>query len=146
MSAVTILTQGSQARSGSSSALDVTAFSTLRLDLVARADLGVSPFLRTYVETAPATTGPWRVVDERHMTTGAAVGATHAWPAGFTTRITLGGFDKFVRLRWAGGCEGQGSTKTYAPPYTGNGGTLISENLGTDPQFVIGLTGDGKPD
>jgi hypothetical protein len=136
MSAVTILANASQARSGQSDALDVSAFSTLRLNLQLTGDHGRHPHIRTFIETAAAAAGPWRVIDERRW--------SRVLPG--TERITLAGFDSFVRLRWAGGCEGEGITKSYGAPYGPGGGTLIGESGAINPQFIIGLTGDGKPD
>jgi hypothetical protein len=136
MSAVTILTNASQTRSGQSDALDVSAFSTLRLDLRLTANHGLKPRITTYVETAPAASGPWRVIDERHY--------SGVFPG--KERITLAGFDSFVRLRWDGGCESESLTKSYGPPYSANGGTLVGTRGAIDPGFVIGLSGDGRPD
>ena len=127
MSAVTILTNAAQARSGASSAFDATAFSTLRLDLRVSADLGVSPMLKTFVETGPTSAGPWRVIDER------SYHHSRDWPT--SSRVALSGFDAFVRLRWEGGRHGE-------PKYSGPAQEAPSL---VDPKFVIGLAGDGQP-
>lgn len=137
MSSITILTNGPQARSGQSDALDVSSFSTLRLDLRLTANHGVQPYITTYIESGPTASGPWTVIDENSYKVGSFPGKA---------RITLAGFDNFVRLRWAGGCSGDTPNRSYGPPYGPGGGTLISETYTFNPEFVIGLNGDAKPD
>jgi len=123
MSAVEILAVGSQARTGTSEALDVSGFSTLRLDLTASANFGLSPWLRAYIETARVAAGPWRTIDARHYTTG-------SWPAAGVDRITLGGFDALVRLRWESAREAEQPSSADKE----------------DIALVLGLDGDGQPD
>lgn len=130
MSEVTILTSGPQARSGASEAFDASGFSTLRLDLKVSANHGVSPWVKLFVETAPAATGPWKTLVEKHYSSAQG----NAWPS--RERVVLAGFDAFVRLRWEGGRLGE-------PKY---GGPAQEAPDLIDPQFVIGLTGDGQPD
>jgi len=136
MSAVTVLANAPQARSGESDALSVAEFSTLRLDLLLTADHGVQPYITTYLESGPTADGPFTVLDERHY--------SRAFPG--KERIVVAGFDAFIRLRWSGGSENESITRSYGPPYSPTGGTLTGERGAIDPGFVIGLTGDGQPD
>lgn len=120
MSAVTILTYAAQAATGSGAAVDVSAFSTLRLDMQLAADLGTSPELMLTIEDAPAATGPWRTVETRRFV-ATAVGEPFGWSG--RGRFLLAGFDSFIRVSWTGSAQGPGV-----------------------PAFLIGLTGDGQPD
>ena len=122
MSAITLLTYGAQAKSGASDAVDVSAFSTLRLDATKLADLGQRPWLKLYIETRAAATAPWRVIWERYYTLNDAdlVGKQ---------RIVLSGFDNFVRVRWEAKRQ-----------YSQDDNDPISIGL------HLGVTGDGQPD
>lgn len=124
MSAVTILTSALQADSGAGSAVDVTAFSTLRLDWSVLADLGRDPQLSLVIESGPSAVGPFRTVYERAMA-HQRPGSPYEWS--HAPRAVLSGFDKFVRARWSGRIN-----------------RTINEQ--STNFFTIGLTGDGKPD
>jgi hypothetical protein len=119
VSAVTILAAASQADSGASAALDVSAFSTLRLNWAARADLGRDPQVTLSVDTAPGSGGPWREISSIEM-------GAREWQT--APRVTLGGFDAFVRARWSG------------HPRAPTPRTDVTCSL------VLGLAGDGKPE
>ena len=125
MSAVEILEQGAQARTGASDAFDASGFSTLRLDLFSTADHGLHPFCHLYIETASASAGPWRVAESFSFT---ASNRPDDWPT--KQRVVLAGFDSFVRLRWSAGRQGE----WLDAPET------------VDIQLVVGLSGDGQPD
>lgn len=100
--AVEILASGPQAAEGQSDWFDASAYSTLRLNLLASADMGarLGADLHFYLETTEGAGRPvvtlWR---ERY---GTALGQT--WRN--RTRIALAGFDNLVRLRWEGHAEG----------------------------------------
>ncbi len=100
----------------------------MRLDLTSEANLGVSPYLRLYFETAAVATGPWTTLQELYY---------HPDNWQHRTRVVVAGFDTFVRLRWSGGRQYE-TTGTTSNPSEAK--TLIN------PGFVIGLSGDGKPD
>ncbi|HKY37214.1 MAG TPA: hypothetical protein VJN18_14825 [Polyangiaceae bacterium] len=119
MSAVTILTSALQDDSGAGAAVDVSTFSTLRLNWSALADVGRlgMGYLRLFIETGPSASGPWRIVYERQLNSG-------GWdPA---PRAVLSGFDSFVRARWDG----------KMPRVNNEQSTKF---------FTIALTGDGQP-
>ncbi len=120
MSAVSILTSALQDDSGAGAAVDVSAFSTLRLNWSLLADVGRlgQGYLRLFIETRADASQPWRVIYERQMDAN-----------GFDLkpRAVLSGFDAFVRARWVG----------KMPRLPNEESTKF---------FTIGLTGDGKPD
>jgi hypothetical protein len=123
MSAVTILSSALRADEGTGSAVDVTAFSTLRLNWSVGVDVGRSPEITLIVETAPhATLGPWRVVSEIRMAHHQV--GPYAWNG--KPPVTLAGFDAFVRARWSGRIP------------------RINNEQSTN-FFTLALTGDGQP-
>ena len=124
MSEVTILASALQSDTGDGAAVDVSAFSTLRLNFSALADQGRNPHLLLVIETAPhAVNGPWRVIHERRLSPN--VNGPYAWDC--APHAVLSGFDNYVRARWAGSIVR----------------TINEENIKF---FTIGLAGDGKPD
>jgi hypothetical protein len=124
MSATTILTSALQDDSDAGTAVDVTAFSTLRLDWSVVADLGRVKQIDLFIETGPTDAGPWHTISERRMLPSHITGP-YAWEA--NPRATLGGFDAFVRARWEG----------FVSRVHGEESTNF---------FTIGLSGDGQPD
>ena len=115
MSAVSILTSALQDDAGAGAAVDVTAFSTLRLNWSVATDLGRARYLRLFIETASVAAGPWRQVHELQLD-------ANGWET--RPRLVLSGFDAFVRARWEGGF-----------------GRTLNENA--TKFFTIGLTGEG---
>jgi hypothetical protein len=128
MSAVEILAPGSQARTGTSNAFDANGFSTLRLDLSARADLGLEPWCRFYIETSRSSSGPWREIYSRYFV------ADHInpnyWPRSGSEPVSLGGFDRYVRCRW------EARRQSETPDNAASGPNL---------SLYLGLAGDGQP-
>lgn len=124
MSAITVLAAGPKAKSGTSTPLDVSAHAALRLDLTLLADLGTRPQLDLWIETGPAATGPWTELTHFRQLAGDPGYSPHAWQT--QRRLPLSSIDTFVRARWVG----------QANANSGDG----------DPQLVLGITGDGKPD
>lgn len=121
MSAITILASALQDDVGAGAAVDVSAFSTLRLNWATSADLGrMGPtmFLRLFIETRAQASEPWRVIYERQLD-------ANTWD--LRPRAVLSGFDTFVRARWVG-----------------NFPRINNEQ--TTKFFTIGLAGDGQPD
>jgi hypothetical protein len=119
MSAVTILSSALQDDTGAGSAVDVSAFSTLRLNWSALADIGRLAYghLRLFIETGPSASGPWRTVYDRQLNQG-------NWEP--SPRVVLSGFDTFVRARWEGKMP-------------------RINNEQTTKFFTIALAGDGQP-
>jgi hypothetical protein len=106
---------------GTGDAVDVSPHAVLRLTIAIDANLGASPQADLWIETAPASTGPWAIAWSRRMSTGVPAGngdaAWHPRP-----RAVIGAVDSFARLRWS--VRG------------GNAGLGLS----------IGCTGEGIPD
>lgn len=82
----------STSSNGASTPLDVSAHTTLRLDVDARANMGADPDVRLFFEHAITAAGPWATLLEKQLT-------AQTWPHG-TARVILDGFDSFVRVRW----------------------------------------------
>jgi hypothetical protein len=116
MSAIEILASAAQADADASDGVDVSAFSTLRLDWSVTANQGANPQIDLHVDHAPTADGPWTELWHHRMT------ADGQWQT--APRTVLGGFDAFVRARWSG--HGRNANGAAA--------------------FTISLTGDGKPD
>lgn len=121
MSAVTILTYGAKSDSGTGSAVDVSGFSTLRLNAKLVANFGKEPQLRLAIDTGPTSEGPWTEIEDRGF-------QARAWPANSVCRFVLAGFDNYVRARWSGHA-------------TAN---VAWQN--TSAELSIGIDGDGQPD
>lgn len=128
MSAVTILTSGLQDDVGAGAAVDVSAFSTLRLDWSALVNIGrlAQGSLRLFIETGPSASGPWRIVYEQQLNQS-------GWNP--KLRAVLSGFDSYVRARWAGSFP-RINNEQGDPRYS----------IAPEKFFTIGLAGDGKPD
>ena len=133
MASVTVLTPAAQARTGTSSALDVSAYSTLRLDLTARADQGLSPRCTFVIETGLASTGPWRELHRRNFNNPPH---PEAWPATGPERVVLSAFDNFVRCRWEAARQGE---TPYGPANPSEAISLPSMSL------FLGLAGTALP-
>jgi hypothetical protein len=127
MAAITILAAGAQGRSGVSAALDVSAYSTLRLDIPLSADMGLEPYVRMYLEAAPAAGGPWAVVWERYFH------YAQSWPRNGRERVVVGAPDNFIRVRWEGGRQSESGRAVSNPSEA-----PVLPNLG----FNFGVTGD----
>lgn len=140
MSAVTIRTVAAADRSGESTPVDVSAFSTLRLDLQASANMGLDPTLRVEVQHGPTENGPWTVLERKQFFASRVPPDENAWPSR-PTRIVLSGFDRYVRLQWWGGKSGEARSAYSA----GNPNAPVAAEL-TDIGLVLGLAGDGQPD
>lgn len=123
MAAVELLASGAQARTGTSTPLDVSAHAQLRLNVTAVADLGKVPELHAWIETGPASTGPWREAKHIHIHAGQPQQAPTAWPADNITRTTIGDFDAFVRVRWEA--------------------RATANSIDGDPGLTLGVAGDG---
>lgn len=134
MSAITVFTYSAVDDSGAGSAVDASAFSTLRLTLRFTANLGTEPQLVAIVEDAPLSTGPWRSIAERQYSAAQGDAPTR-WPS--TDSIILSGFDKFIRLRWVASARSNFTRVINNRPHDPN---LRTAGLS------IGLSGDGKPD
>ncbi|HKO46630.1 MAG TPA: hypothetical protein VJV79_02850 [Polyangiaceae bacterium] len=130
MSAVTIVSAGAKSGVATASAVDVSSFSTLRLNAAVLANLGKQPYIDLYLEQAPASTGPWRALWSKRMETGSPPGNDNAWTS--AVRIVLSGFDSYVRARWSAVA-------------TANIGRFNGE-LDNSPELNLAITGDGKPD
>jgi hypothetical protein len=131
MSSVTILAAGAKANAGTSTPVDVSAFSTLRLTAAVLANIGKAPELDVYIETASASTEqPWRVVWHRRQNANTPPGNEQAWEC--ATRIVLSGFDSFVRVRW-----GAAATMNCG---------MFNGELQNSVELNLAITGDGKPD
>jgi hypothetical protein len=132
VSAVTILAAGAKANASTSTPVDVSAFSTLRLNAAVLANLGKGPYIDIFIETASASTGqPWRVVWHRFQSTGTPPGANEqAWES--ATRIVLSGFDSFLRVRWVAV-----ATQNFG---------MLNGVLDNSVELNLAITGDGKPD
>lgn len=124
MSAITLLTAGAKARSGTSTPLDVSAHAALRLDLTLLANLGTTPTLDLWIETGPAATGPWVELHHIKQHAGDPGSSPRAWQT--PRRLTLVGIDNFVRARWVG--------------------QATANSADGDPQLNLGITGTGLPD
>jgi hypothetical protein len=130
MSAVSILASALQDDAGTGAALDVSAFSTLRLNWSVSADIGRMNnmgHLRLFIDTAPSAGGPWHVAYERQLD-------ANGWDP--KPRTVLSGFDSFVRARWSGYFPRTTEMERGRPQY----------NEAATKFFTIGLTGDGQPD
>lgn len=92
-----MLAAGAKADSGTGAAVDVTGAAALKLTAVMSADMSLAPSLRLLLETAPASTGPWR--EAWCQTFMASMGGTHSWPASGKQSIALTP-DNFIRARW----------------------------------------------
>jgi hypothetical protein len=126
MAAITLLTAGPQERSGASTPVDVSAYSTLRLNVRVAANRGhiSNPTVRLYIESGPSSSGPWSTVWEQ-------VYNSHEWPN--DKRVVLGALDAFARVRWVARGASE-AVKTYGNP---------SEDPGLpDLGLVFGIAGD----
>jgi hypothetical protein len=96
MAAVTILASALQNDSGTGAPVDVSAYSTLRLNWTALVDLGqyTTTYLRLIIETAATAAGPWREIYRRQQD------ANTGWDC--APRMVLVGFDALIRARWEG--------------------------------------------
>jgi len=130
MSAVTILAAGAKANSGTGASVDVSAFSTLRLDFVISADCGKGPDLEIFLEQGPSATGPWRPLWQKRQNTATPPGNVNSWVG--AERVSISGFDRYMRARWAV------TTSTNNGMFGGVPQDSASLNLA--------ITGDGKPD
>lgn len=100
MAAVELLATGAQDRTGESTPVDVSDHALLRLDVVCRADLGKVPQADIWIETGRTTDGPWHVASHIRLHAGQPSAAPTAWPSSNVTRVTIGTFDGFARVRW----------------------------------------------
>jgi hypothetical protein len=131
MSAITIVAAGAKANAGTSTPVDVSAFSTLRLTAAIAANCGKGPYLDVYIETASASTGqPWSTVWHRRQQTATPPGNEQAWVG--AVRIVLGGFDSFLRVRWD------------AAPTVNCG--MFNGVLDNSVELNLSVAGDGQPD
>jgi hypothetical protein len=98
----TSIQSSTTAASGTSSAVDVSAFAQLRLSLTAKANFGRNPLLNVYLEHAPASAGPWATLDASALDASALAPTGHpsVWPQNCIKTFTVAGFDAFVRVRW----------------------------------------------
>ncbi len=119
MSSVTILASAAQDDAGTGAAVDVSAFSTLRLNWQVDTDHGRHPHIALAIDSAPTADGPWTEVSRLSMD-----GSPQRWV--HRPRVVLAGFDSFVRARWKGRIDRLANDTAKA--------------------FTIGLVGDGKPD
>lgn len=99
--AVTLLTLASQAKSGTSTPLDVSAFTQLRLDIQLRADLGKIPEATVAIETGPLSTGPFTEIYSHQFSAAQPSGAPNAWPAASVQKLNLSPIAEFVRVKWS---------------------------------------------
>lgn len=118
MSAVSVLASALQSDSGAGAAVDVSAFCTLRLNWSVLTDVTRARFLRLFIETRSDSSQPWREIFREQLD-------ANGWD--LRPRVTLSGFDNFVRARW----EGEFARS--------------SNNEQTTKFFTIGLTGEGTP-
>jgi len=117
MAAVTLLAGGAKANSGVSTPLDVSAYTSLRLDASVQAypqpAVGGAS-LQLWIEHASSATAPaWALLYYVRLRQALTSGP-EAWPPNNVQRIVAGGFDSFVRVRWlaAPECESNGSPST----------------------------------
>lgn len=109
MAAITVLTfatqsevastenPGASVSAGSGAGLDVSASAICRLDIRCEADMGTEPQAEIYLDTAPASTGPWTEVFKKKMNSGEPPYSPHVWAN--STRVVITP-DNFVRARW----------------------------------------------
>lgn len=100
MSSVTLLTGASQATSGTGSGVDVSAAGQLRLDVTVRADMGTDPEVDVMIDTGPAATGPWTQIYAAKFDARQPAASPYAWPPTGVSRVLIGNFDGFARVRW----------------------------------------------
>jgi len=127
MAAVTLLAAGSQPASGTSTPLDVSAGSTLRLNV--RAEAIDAEYVQIFLETAPSASGPWRVLFEQRWTQS---------DLPRTERVLPPAFDAFVRARWEALKRGAKLNATERE-------LRESQGVFNDPKLVLGITGDRIP-
>jgi hypothetical protein len=136
MAAVTLLTFGAQAASGSSTPLDVSAGGVLRLDARYEAGpAGSSVELTFVIESGPTDAGPWTAHFERRMRQNGE--GPYVWRS--KERIVLEGFDTFVRARWE---STVGSYNMSPSERELRESAIASLN---DPKLRLGLSGERVP-
>lgn len=124
MANITVQTQ-TTAASGTSTPLDVSAFSTLRLNLAVKADLGRSPRVNVVIESAPSASGDYTAHRTIDFDAAQPYGTPRAWPSANTLPIVISGFASFVRVRWS---------------------AVATRNIGpadTSPNLSLALSGEG---
>lgn len=127
MSAVTLLAAGAKVDTGTGAAVDVSAAGVMRLDATVKCNHGKSPWLTLSIDSGASATGPWFEIYSRTFRSG-VVNGSQAWPLNCIQRLSVGGFDNFARVRWAGAA--------------GN----VSNNLPTDStaEFDLAVTGTAQ--
>jgi hypothetical protein len=131
LAAVTLLAAGAKANSGTSTPLDVSAYTSLRLDASVQAyptvsTGGMGAYLQLWLETAALVNGPWSQLYYCRIRQCFAQGQhPEAWPANNVQRIVANGFDNFVRARW------------FGAPDTESNGVPTSSTAG----FQLGVAG-----
>jgi len=101
MAAVTLLAAGAKADTGTGAAVDVSAAGVMRLDATVKCNHGKQPWLTLSIDSGASATGPWFEIYTRTFRSGVVAGS-QAWPGNSVQRLSLGGFDLFARVRWAG--------------------------------------------
>jgi len=97
---ITILASATQnATSTGSTPLDVSNNGPIRdVVITTVVNAGCDPELFVWLETAPASIGPWRLLTEVHMDSAQPVGHPYEYAA--QKRIPQLDCDSFVRARW----------------------------------------------
>ena len=123
MASVTLLTAGAKANTDAGSPLDCEAINSLRLNVALSADTGKQPVLDLFIETSATTTGPWRQIYYKQFDSRQP--PYHDSPWANTHRLSVGGYDRYVRARWSTQAH-----RNVASP---------AESVG----LTLGITGDG---
>lgn len=98
---------GDAATTGSSTALDVSYAARVMLDVALTVpDVTEQPIFDLTIESGPTDAGPWSTVAERKLADGVTVK--------LTDRLSLVGFDDFIRASWSAKAIGAGSGDNVA--------------------------------
>ena len=106
MSAVNLLSAGAKLDGGTSTPLDVSAFTTLKLTATLLANPGGTAgpaWLQLWIETAQSAVGPWTQLYYARFYQNFVQGQNpEAWPQNNSQRILVSGVDQLIRVRWLG--------------------------------------------
>lgn len=130
MSAVSLVTYGAQANSGTSTPVDVSAHTVLRLDGRFACNVGHRVNLDLVIEHGRTSSGPWSTLGALRMQVGAN------WKD--SERFIFSGFDNFVRVRWEATIPGVNLNPSERE--------LRERSHPHKTDLAFGIAGEGTPD
>jgi hypothetical protein len=124
MSAVILLASGAQAASGTSTPVDVSAFTQLRQTIAVATNPGQAPEIDVWIEMGPTSSGPFTPVTTRRYAYGSPGDSASAPPSDGKYICNLAPLDLFARVRWSARAtrnSGDGSLTVFMLSVTGTG-------------------------